>query len=221
MMGNKAQATRAGYSAENLKFFDEIGAMQDEVAKLKLEGKYKAAAAGEAAIKDVIANKRQSESSGASLVATDERAEASKQIAADNRAARAQTAAGQAQTAALAREEKIRQFNEEQLRKLRQNDVDLANKIEAAIARRTGQIDLQLQGMKLKPEEEAALLARRNAIVKQVRAEYPSARPEKPSETHSIKGKTRLSAGRFRPALPPDSLHAVRNPDWKKCKRQR
>jgi hypothetical protein len=29
--------------------------------------------------------------------------------------------------------------------------------------------------MKLKPEEEAALLARRNAIVKQVMAEYPSA----------------------------------------------
>jgi hypothetical protein len=175
MMGNKAQSTRAGYSAEDLKFFDEIGAMQDEVAKLKLEGKYKAAAAGEAAIKDVIANKRQSESSGASLVATDERAEASKQIAADNRAARALTAAGQAQTAALAREEKIRQFNEEQLRKIRQNDADLANKIETAIAKRTTMIDMQLQSPKLKPEVEAELLRRRNEIVKQVRAEYPSA----------------------------------------------
>lgn len=186
MMGNKAQATRAGYSAEDLKFFDEIGAMQDEVAKLKLEGKYKAAAAGEAAIKDVIANKRQSESSGASLVATDERAEASKQIAADNRAARALTAAGQAQTAALAREEKIRQFNEEQLRKIRQNDVDLANKIEGAIAKRTAMIDMQLQSPKLKPEVEAELLRRRNEIVKQVKAEYPPIKPEKPSESQFL-----------------------------------
>jgi len=175
MMGNKAQSTRAGYSAEDLKFFDEIGAMQDEVAKLKLEGKYKAAAAGEAAIKDVIANKRQSESSGASLVATDERTEANKQIAADNRAARALTAAGQAQTTALAREEKIRQFNETELRKMREKDIDRAAKIEAAVAKRTAMIDMQLQSPKLKPEVEAELLRRRNEIVKQVRAEYPSA----------------------------------------------
>jgi hypothetical protein len=186
MMGNKAQATRAGYSAEDLKFFDEIGAMQDEVAKLKLDGKYKAAAAGEAAIKDAIANKRQSESSGASLVATDERAEASKQIAADNRAARALTAAGQAQTAALAREEKIRQFNETELRKMREKDIDRAAKIEAAIAKRTGNIDVLLQKSKFKPGEEAELLRRRNEIVKQVKAEYPSARPEKPSESQFL-----------------------------------
>jgi hypothetical protein len=81
MMGNKAQATRAGYSAEDLKFFDEIGAMQDEVAKLKLDGKYKAAAAGEAAIKDAIANKRESEQSGTSLLTTDENAAQRRQAA--------------------------------------------------------------------------------------------------------------------------------------------
>jgi hypothetical protein len=186
MMGNKAQSTRAGYSAEDLKFFDEIGAMQDEVAKLKLEGKYKAAAAGEAAIKDVIANKRQSESSGASLVATDERTEANKQIAADNRAARALTAAGQAQTTALAREEKIRQFNETELRKMREKDIDRAAKIEAAVAKRTAMIDMQLQSPKLKPEVEAELLRRRNEIVKQVKAEYPPIKPEKPSESQFL-----------------------------------
>jgi len=195
MMGNKAQATRAGYSAEDLKFFDEIGAMQDEVAKLKLEGKYKAAAAGEAAIKDVIANKRQSESSGASLVATDERAEASKQIAADNRAARALTAAGQAQTAALAREEKIRQFNETELRKMREKEIDRAAKIEAAIAKRTGNIDVLLQKSKFKPGEEAELLRRRNEIVKQVKAEYPSARPEKPSESQFLAAARAVNPG--------------------------
>jgi hypothetical protein len=117
MMGNKAEATRKGYSAEDLKFFDEIGAMQDEVAKLKLEGKYKAAAAGEAAIKDVIANKRQSESSGASLVATDERAEASKQIALDNRLARAQTAAIQAANVKAANQQRQQNWIAEQERK--------------------------------------------------------------------------------------------------------
>jgi hypothetical protein len=97
-MGGAAESTRKGYSAEDLKFFDEIGAMRDEVAKLKLEGKYKAAAAGESAIKDAIANKRQAEQSGTSLVATDERTETSKQIAregAANRAVAQQGAADQ------------------------------------------------------------------------------------------------------------------------------
>jgi hypothetical protein len=47
-------------------------------------------------------------------------------------------------------------------------------------------IDMQLQNPKLKPEEETALLTRRNTIVKQVRAEYPSARPEKPSESQFL-----------------------------------
>jgi hypothetical protein len=117
MMGNKAEATRKGYSAEDLKFFDEIGAMQDEVAKLKLEGKYKAANAGEAAIKDAIANKRQSESSGASLVATDERTEASKQIALDNRLARAQTAAMQAANVKAANQQRQQNWIAEQERK--------------------------------------------------------------------------------------------------------
>jgi hypothetical protein len=177
---------KQNYDAEDLKFLDELNKLNSEIDKARIEGRYKDVAAGKDAVKDLISEKKQSESSGASLLNTKENVRSREQIAADNRAARALTVAGQAQTAALAREEKIRQFNEEQLRKLRQNDVDLANKIEAAIARRTGQIDLQLQGMKLKPEEEAALLARRNAIVKQVRAEYPSARPEKPSESQFL-----------------------------------
>jgi hypothetical protein len=177
---------KQNYDAEDLKFLDELNKLNSEIDKARIEGRYKDVAAGKDAVKDLISEKKQSESSGASLLNTKENVRSREQIAADNRAARALTAAGQAQTAALAREEKIRQFNEEQLRKLRQSDVDLANKIEAAIARRTGQIDLQLQGMKLKPEEEAALLARRNAIVKQVRAEYPSARPEKPSESQFL-----------------------------------
>jgi hypothetical protein len=69
---------------------------------------------------------------------------------------------------------------------MREKDVDRANKIETAIAKRTAMIDMSLQGSKLKPEEEAALQARRNAIVKQVQAEYPSVKPEKPSESQFL-----------------------------------
>jgi hypothetical protein len=93
-MGGAAESTRRGYSAEDLKFFDEIGAMQDEVAKLKLDGKYKAAAAGESAIKDMIANKRQAEQSGTSLVKTDEDAAARIQQANIAAQARRDAAAG-------------------------------------------------------------------------------------------------------------------------------
>jgi hypothetical protein len=56
-------------------------------------------------------------------------------------------------------------------------------------------IDMSLQSSKLKPEEEAALLARRNAIVKQVRAEYPSARPEKPSESQFLTAARKANPG--------------------------
>jgi hypothetical protein len=95
-------------------------------------------------------------------------------------------AAGRKQTADLALEEKKRQFNENQQRLIREKDVERANKIEAAISKRAGMIDLQLQNSKLKPEDEAALLARRNAIVKQVMQEYPSVKPEKPTESQFL-----------------------------------
>jgi hypothetical protein len=64
------------------------------VAKLKLDGKYKAAAAGESAIKDMIANKRQAEQSGTSLVKTDEDAAARIQQANIAAQARRDAAAG-------------------------------------------------------------------------------------------------------------------------------
>ena len=97
-------------------------------------------------------------------------------------AARAQSASQHSATMALALEEKKRQFNETELRKIREKDVDRAAKIETAIAKRTAMIDMQLQNPKLKPEEETALLAKRNDIVKRVQAEYPPIKPEKPSE---------------------------------------
>ena len=177
---------KQNYDAEDLKFLDELNKLNSEIDKARIEGRYKDVAAGKEAVKDLIAEQRQAEQSGTSLLNTKAINKSREQTALEGRLSREQIARNQAQNVALAREERIRQFNEEQLRKLRQNDVDLANKIEAAIAKRTGQIDLQLQGMKLKPEEEAALLARRNAIVKQVRAEYPSAKPAKPTESQFL-----------------------------------
>ena len=177
-MGDTAQTTREGYQTEDLKFFDELSRLNSEIDKAKIEGRYKDVAAGQAAVKDLISEKRQAEQSGTSLLNKQAQIEATKQIAADNRAARAQSASQHADNKNLALEERKRQFNEELLRKIREKDVDRAAKIEAAIAKRTGNIDLQLQSSKLKPEVEADLLRRRNEIVKQVQAEYPPVKPE-------------------------------------------
>ena len=185
-MATGVSTTKQGYNTQDLKFLDELNDLYANIDKAKIEGRYKDVAAGKEAVKDLMAEQRQAEQSGTSLLNTKAVNKSREQTALDNRLSREQIARNQAQNVALAREEGIRRFNEEQLRKLRQNDVDLANKIEAAIAKRTGQIDMQLQGMKLKPEEEAALLERRNAIVKQVRAEYPSAKPAKPTESQFL-----------------------------------
>ena len=181
--GTGKQDQKKAYDTEDLKFFDQISDMKDEVVKLKMEGKYKAAAAGEEAIKNMLADKRQAESSGTSLLNTKENVRSREQVARDAAAARAQSARQHSDNQALALEERKRQFNESELRKIREKDVDRATKIEAAIGKRVGNIDLQLQMPKIKPEVEADLLRRRNEIVKQVQAEYPPVRPEKPSES--------------------------------------
>jgi hypothetical protein len=177
---------KQNYEVEDLKFLDELNKLSSEIDKAKIEGRYKDVAAGKEAVKDLIADKKQAEVSGTSLLNTKENVRSREQIARDAAAGRAQTASAQAQNVALAREERIRQFNESELRKIREKDVDRANKIEAAIAKRTAMIDMSLQSPKLKPEDEAALLERRNAIVKQVRAEYPSIKPEKPTESQFL-----------------------------------
>jgi len=71
-LGSGMQGQREAYSGEDLKFFDDITAMKDEVLKLRIEGNYKAAAAGEAAIKAAIDSKEKSEHSGTSLLNVDE-----------------------------------------------------------------------------------------------------------------------------------------------------
>jgi hypothetical protein len=177
---------KQNYDAEDLKFLDELNKLNSEIDKARIEGRYKDVAAGKDAVKDLISEKKQSEASGTSLLNTKENVRSREQIAKDNAAARAQSASQHAQNQALALEERKRQFNESELRKIREKDVERAAKIEGAIAKRTAMIDMQLQNPKLKPEEETALLARRNTIVKQVQAEYPPIKPEKPSESQFL-----------------------------------
>lgn len=91
-LGSGMADKRKANSAEDLKFFDQIDAMKDEVLKLTVEGKYKAAAAGEAAIKAALDAKRQAEVSGTSLLTTDEYAKQRRQSAKDAAEARVQAA---------------------------------------------------------------------------------------------------------------------------------
>ena len=177
-MGAGNTAAIEAYQAQDLKYQAELAQLRDVITDAKIAGNKELVKEGTAAYKEIDARRRAAATNATSLVNTDENVAMRKQVAKDAAAGRAQTAGIQAQNVALAREERIRQFNEEQLRKIRQNDVDRANKIEAAVAKRTAMIDMSLQNSKLKPEEEAALLARRNAIVKQVQAEYPPVKPE-------------------------------------------
>jgi hypothetical protein len=80
-LGTGMQGQREAYSGEDLKFFDDITAMKDEVLKLRIEGNYKAAAAGENAIKAAIDSKEKSEHSGTSLLNVDEQTAQRKQSA--------------------------------------------------------------------------------------------------------------------------------------------
>jgi hypothetical protein len=177
-MGNAAQGTREGYQAQDLAFQKELAQLRDVITDAKISGNKELVKEGMAAYKEVDARRRAAATNATSLVNTDENVAMRKQVAKDAAAARAQSARQHSDNQALALEERKRQFNEAELRKIREKDVDRAAKIEAAIAKRTGNIDLQLQSSKLKPEVEADLLRRRNEIVKQVQAEYPPVKPE-------------------------------------------
>lgn len=117
-LGSGMQDKRQAYSAEDLKFFDQISDMKDEVLKLKLEGKYKAAAAGENAIKDMLADKRQAESSGTSLLNTKENARSREQTANIAAQTRRDIAAREAETKRAAQRDKT----DLQLERLKQGE---------------------------------------------------------------------------------------------------
>tara|TARA_R110002126_G_scaffold5172_1_gene26936 strand:+ start:45 stop:956 length:912 start_codon:yes stop_codon:yes gene_type:complete len=117
-LGSGMQDQRKAYSAEDVKFFDQISDMKDEVLKLKVEGKYKAAAAGENAIKDMLADKRQAESSGTSLLNTKENARSREQTAAIAAQARRDAAAQSAEGKRAAQKDKT----DLQLERLKQGE---------------------------------------------------------------------------------------------------
>jgi hypothetical protein len=116
-MGNAAQATREGYQAQDLKFFDELSKLNAEIEKAKIEGRYKDVAAGQAAVKDLISEKRQAEQSGTSLLNKQATLAQTKQIADDNRAARAQAAGAQAESKKAQLQQKQQNWLAEQERK--------------------------------------------------------------------------------------------------------
>jgi hypothetical protein len=92
--------------------------MKDEVLKLRMEGKYKAAAAGQEQIKNMLADKRQAESSGTSLLTNKESARSREQIALDNRLGREAQAAQSAQLKREAQKDRT----DLQLEKLKQGE---------------------------------------------------------------------------------------------------
>jgi hypothetical protein len=117
-LGAGTSEARDAYSAENLRFLDELNKLNSDIDKAKIEGRYKDVAAGETAIKDLIADKRQAEQSGTSLLNTKENARTREQIAKDALAGRMQSAAQHAQNQALAREDKTDAGYREQAMKL-------------------------------------------------------------------------------------------------------
>ena len=194
-MGDTAQATREAYANQDIKYQAELAQLRDVITDAKISGNKELVKEGMAAYKEIDARRRAAATNATSLVKTDEDVAMRKQIAKDEAARRAQSASQHADNKNLALEERKRQFNEELLRKIREKDVDRANKIETAIAKRVGMIDIELQSSKLKPEVEADLLRRRNAIVKQVQAEYPPIKPEKPSESQFLTAARKANPG--------------------------
>lgn len=121
VLGNMASgvnAVKQGYDAEDLRFLDEISKLHEGIDKAKIEGRYKDAAAGEARVKDLLADVRQSEQSGTSLLNTKESARSRERIAEEGRLGRAQTASLAAQARADALEGKTDTAYREQAMKL-------------------------------------------------------------------------------------------------------
>jgi hypothetical protein len=119
-----------------------------------MEGNVKAAAAGEQALKDLIANKRAAEQSGTSMLNTQEQVRARVQVAKDNAAARAQTAADNAASRAQveqARQDQLTQAND--LKKLAAAESAFEKDPEVAILRKRFEDPLFVQS----PEGQRAI----------------------------------------------------------------
>jgi len=109
---------KQNYEAEDLKFIDEINKLSSEIDKAKIEGRYKDVAAGEAEVRNLISEKKQSEASGTSLLNKQAQIAATKQAAKDAAAGRAQAATIAAQGREDARADKVDAAYREQAMKL-------------------------------------------------------------------------------------------------------
>ena len=114
---------KQNYDAEDLKFLDELNKLNSEIDKARIEGRYKDVAAGKEAVKDLIAEQRQAEQSGTSLLNTKAVNKSREQTALDNRLSREQTAKDNA--AARARSDAA-QLEERRLRRQQQQQQFLA-----------------------------------------------------------------------------------------------
>jgi hypothetical protein len=141
-MGGAAANAREAYGAEDLAFAKEIDALRDKITVAKLEGNYKAAAAGEKALDNLVSNKRQAEVSGTSLLNTQEQVRARKQMAADAAAARAQVA--------QARQDQLAQAND--MKKLAQAE---------SAFERDPEVKSLLKSLELAPDESSKAAAYR------------------------------------------------------------
>jgi hypothetical protein len=108
---------KQNYDAEDLKFLDELNKLNSEIDKAKIEGRYKDVAAGKEAVKDLIAEQRQAEQSGTSLLNTKAVNKSREQTALDNRLSREQIAAAQAEGKKSERQQRQQNWIAEQERK--------------------------------------------------------------------------------------------------------
>lgn len=108
---------KQNYDAEDLKFLDELNKLNSEIDKAKIEGRYKDVAAGKEAVKDLIAEQRQAEQSGTSLLNTKENARSREQAANIAAQARRDAATAQAESARAGRQQRQQNWIAEQERK--------------------------------------------------------------------------------------------------------
>jgi len=117
---------KQNYELEDLKFLDELNKLNSEIDKAKIEGRYKDVAAGKEAVKDLIADRRQAEQSGTSLLNTKavnkSREQAANIAAQARRDASAAAAAASAQSAAAQLEEKRLRRQQQQQQFLAQEE---------------------------------------------------------------------------------------------------
>ena len=115
-MATGVSTAKQGYNTQDLKFLDELNNLYADIDKAKIEGRYKDVAAGKEAVKDLIADRRQAEQSGTSLLNTKAVNKSREQTALDNRLSREAIAAQAAQT----RRDAMKSQTDLQLERLKQ-----------------------------------------------------------------------------------------------------